>query len=317
MLTVLTSCTETSYVPNAPEVFYVYDEANVLSTDTEEYIIAQNDALFALSGAQVVVACVQTTNLIDTQTYAEEMFNSWGIGSAEKNNGVLLLLTIEEDDYWCMVGKGLEEILSTGYIKLTLNQSLEPDFAVGNYDAGVRATFDALISQLEAAYSIDLDSWNGASGGYTSLSETRAQETPPPEEEYESDALIICWAIMLVLVILIVIHFSSRGGGPGGPGGPRHRRRIRPVPPPMMHTRPRGTYMPPVTRPGGSPRPGGSFGGSRPGGSRPGGSFGGSSRPGGSFGGSRPGGSFGGSRPSGGGRSGGGGFTRGGGAGRR
>lgn len=285
-------------IPSAPDVFYVLDEAGVLESDTEDYIVSRNDALFALTGAQIVVVCVHTTGTVSTEDYARQLFNSWGIGSAEKDNGVLLLLTIGEQDYWCLQGKGLENALPSGTIKLMLNQQLEPDFAVGLYDSGVRAIFDTLIAHMESLYSVSLDSWDGTEGEYTPASaapDDPYEETP---ESRENSLSIIAWAIMIVIVILLLTSF----GGGGRPPRRRYRRRTIYS---MPHARPHsyGTHMPPPSRPGGS------FGG----GSRPGGSFGGGSRPGGSFGGgSRPGGSLGGGS-----RSGGGGMSRGGGAGRR
>ena len=36
------------------------------------------------------------------EQYAYDMANAWGIGSAEKNNGVLLLLSVGDDDYQCI-----------------------------------------------------------------------------------------------------------------------------------------------------------------------------------------------------------------------
>lgn len=288
-------------IPDASALFYVYDDAGVLDSDMENYIVAQNDALFALTGAQVVVACVKTTGNLDTGEYTRQMFNSWGIGSAEKNNGVLLLLTIGEQDYWCLQGKGLEDALPSGTIKLMLNQQLEPDFAAGQYDDGVRKMFDTLTAHLESYYSVSLDSWDGRDSEYTALSEVTPEERTE-EPRRENNPNILAWAIIIVIVILLIISFTGNSGG-----GPRRRRRRTIYTTPAARPRSYGTRMPPVRRPPGGTRPGGSFGGSRP----IGGSFGGSRPNGGSFGGSRGGGSFGGSR------GGGGGFSRGGGAGRR
>ena len=277
-------------VPQADTLFYVLDEANVLDAATEEHIVAVNDSLCAQQGAQVVVVCVQTTGLASTDEYAHALFNQWQIGDADKNNGVLILLTIGEEDYWTQQGKGLEDTLSSGTIKMMQNQYLEPDFAAGDYDAGVRKMFDAVIAHLESLYSVTVN------GGGTA-------ETEPQEEEIlyreESNSAILGWAIIIVIVILLIISFSDNGGN--------HRRRRH-----VTHSAPRPrktTYHPYGTRmPGRTSHPtvhrpgsyGGTIGG-RTGSSRGGGFSGGSSR-----------GGF-----SGGGRSGGGGFSRGGGAGRR
>ncbi len=289
-------------IPDALSQFYVLDEPGVLDAATEEYIVSVNDSLCAQTGAQVVVVCVQTTGLASTDEYALELFNKWQIGDAKKNNGVLLLLTIGEMDYWMQQGKGLEDSLSSGVIKLMLDRYLEPDFAVGDYDAGVRKTFDAVVDHLETLYSVTVIPDSGTSEPLESGDEE--EETPYRES---SDISIIGWAIIIVIIILLVISFSSGGGG----GNHRRRRHVTHSSPRPRRTfypygtrMPRRTARPPIHRPGSY---GGTIGRSR-------GGFGGTIG-GGSFGGSFGGGSRGGF--GGGSRSGGGGFSRGGGAGRR
>ncbi len=289
LCTVLTGCDEnrTPDMPSPDVGSYCYDRADVLTTETENHIITQNDALFAMTGAQIVVACVDTTGSTGISDYAYSLFNSWGIGSAEENNGVLILLSIGEDDYWTLQGEGLEDTLPSGLIKTMQNTYLEPDFAAKDYDAGVRLYFDAVISHLETLYSVDLDTWNGAPGEYTQASgDASASDTNDG-----SSAIFIAIFIVIVIVVIILIAFS--GGGSSGGGTRRRHSPTVTIPRTVM----RGGYYPgprPTVRPPNRPS-GGSFGG-------------------GSFGSSRGGFSGGGSS---GGFRGGGGSSRGGGAGRR
>ena len=99
---------------------------------------------------------MKTTGNHDIKDYAYAVFNKWKIGSADKNNGVLILLSVEEDDYWVLQGKGLETLLPSGTLKLMLDDYLEPYFAKKQYDEGVRALFDALIKQYEQIYSVSI-----------------------------------------------------------------------------------------------------------------------------------------------------------------
>ena len=282
-------------VPDAGTQFYVLDEPGVLDEATEAYIVSVNDSLEAQTGAQVVVVCVQTTGLASTDEYAYELFNKWEIGDKKKNNGVLLLLTVGEGDYWMMPGRGLEDSLSAGMIKLMLDRYLEPDFAVGDYDAGVRKTFDAVVGHLETLYSVTVKPDSSVSEPAESSEDTTEEETPYRES---SNSAIIGWAIIIVIIILLFISYNSGGGN--------HRRRrhvTHSAPRPRKTVYPYGTRMPRRTQRPTVHRPGsygGTIGRSRSG---YGGSIGGGYRPGGSFGGSS--------------RSGGGGFSRGGGAGRR
>lgn len=294
LFTLFTGCKKQSAnVPDAPDGFYVLDEADVLSPETESYIRALNASLDAQCGAQLVVVCVNTTGTTDIADYAEALFNKWKIGDSKKNNGVLLLLSIGENDYWAVQGKGLEELLPSGTLKLTLDRSLEADFAAGQYEAGVRSVFDDLISQLARIYSVTLDVTEAdpSPSVTTAVTSAETNDDPPPQREKSSPGILV-WVIILVAVILIIAAVSGGGGGGGGYRRRRRRRYATIYPRPIV-TPPRPRQPP---RPG-TPRPGGFSGGSRPGG------FSGGSRPGGFSGGSRPGG--------------GGGFTRGGGAGRR
>ena len=134
--------------------FYVYDGADVLSESTESDIVSKNDILYNASGAQIVVVTVQSTGRMTTEEYAYELANSWGIGSASQNNGVLLLLSIGDEDYQCIQGSGLESLLPTSTLSRILSESLEPDFAVGDYDAGVQKTFTALYNEVCAIYGV-------------------------------------------------------------------------------------------------------------------------------------------------------------------
>ena len=100
------------------------------------------------TGAQIVVTVVQDTGGGSMEQYAYDMANAWGIGSAEKNNGVLLLLSVGDDDYQCIQGSGLETLLPTSTLSRILQEDLEPDFADKNYDAGVKKTFASLYDAV-------------------------------------------------------------------------------------------------------------------------------------------------------------------------
>ncbi len=229
----LTACGEDEKNPPLPapsDEFYVCDEADILKDSTKEYIIEKNENLHALAGAQVVVACLDSTGDSDIRSYAKELYSAWNIGSADENNGILILLSPEEQEYWCVQGTGLEDTLQNGIIKLMLNNYLEPDFAAGDYDAGVRKIFDALIGHLETIYSIP--------------SEAKPSDTDPSEElpSRESNANIIAWVIIAVIVILLIISFSGRSTARR-----HHKRSIYAVSPQSARLAARRTNISPPT----------------------------------------------------------------------
>ena len=86
-------------IPDAPDA-YVYDEAGVLSDSTEQYINLETAALDEACGGQIAVVAVEFTGAYSTADYAYELFNTWGIGDRNENNGLLLLLVTGAEDYY-------------------------------------------------------------------------------------------------------------------------------------------------------------------------------------------------------------------------
>ena len=273
-------------IPDAPDPFCAADFANVLNTDTEDYIIEQNGILENFCGAQIVVVTTDFLDGMDIEDYAYKLFNDWGIGDEDENNGVLLLLAIGEENYWCMQGKGLENVLTSGDIDDILYDNLEEDFADENYNAGVLKTFDVLYDTVYEYY------------GGTVSSDADADFSFDGGKIFGILVKIVIAVIVIVVILIIISSFSGGSGGGFGSSGPRRKRRPGGggnvfIPPSTGRRRnPMAGSRPPAPRRPSSGSSHSSFGNSRS-------SFGG------------------GSRPSSGSGHGGGGRSRGGGAGRR
>lgn len=305
---------------------YTYDEAGVLSDKTMEHIDAMNASLFAQTGAQIMVKTVNSTNGQDILEYAIDLGNQYGVGDAERNNGVVMVLALDnisasglQGDYGVVVGDGLTDYGNT--FSSLQYQYLEDDFAARNYDAGVKKTVDAFFDWFADYYNVSIreNYIPAVSRNYSTASGYHTETTGYVERSAGSIAGSFITLILVLFVIWMILdamrwsRYRRRYLQPGmgiptvwyrpvfwGHSWYRPRPPRRP-PPPRGGGRGPGGPRPPM---GGGPRP--PMGGGRPnpprGGSRPapprgGGSFGGSR---GSFGG---GGSFGGSgRPSGGSR---------------
>ena len=203
--------------PDRPENQYVLDEAGVLSEETEQEIISQNQTLFQEEGAQIVVVAVDFLDGEDIADYAYSLFNIWGIGSQERNNGLLLLLAIGEDNYYAMAGYGIEDYFDGAKLQDMLNEYLKPDFAARDYDAGVEKFFQAALSEMESYYANYTDE-------YTDM------EAPAYDEDYDSYepglgqrfgsffSSLRIWAAGVVVIVLVflLIAVILRGMGGGG-----------------------------------------------------------------------------------------------------
>lgn len=136
--------------------FYVLDNENVLSAETEKYIIDRNLNLVSnCKGAQVCVVVTDSTNGQDIEEYATELFNAWGIGSKTEDNGVLILFLTDDDKYWIMPGIGLERVLTERVLRQIIDDDCEPSFARKDYDSAAKATFIAINQVVCNYYSQD------------------------------------------------------------------------------------------------------------------------------------------------------------------
>ena len=295
--------------------FYYLDNANVLSEELEGEIFFANKLLYDACGAQIVVVTVNSTGRDAIDDYAYELFNSWGIGDAAKDNGFLLVLAIDDDDYYARTGSGLDRRFSASTIKEYYDDYLERDFAAKRYEEGVRKFYEAVFERIATTYGADVTTAEGIAayrdyiakseanngfGGYTGTRRKSAANVDYRGYQEDDDSGFGFGLVLALILIVVLVILVSKGR--------RARRRIGimppPPPPPMgigyrptrtvWHTGPTIRTAPPRSRPssGGFFGGGSSFGGG--GGSRS--SFGGSSRSSG-FG----GGSGGGGRSSGGG----------------
>ena len=140
-------------IPEPMDNFYVNDYAGVISDEERDKIIELNKEI-AESGAQIVVATVDFTDGMGSDRYATEMFNQWGIGDASKDNGVLILLVIGEDDYFISLGTGTEKFISSGDLGVMIAWHLEAYFAAGDYGSGAVDIAYAIGDKIKVQYSI-------------------------------------------------------------------------------------------------------------------------------------------------------------------
>ena len=91
---------------------YVNDFANVLSASDTHALDGQLRSLEQATSEEIAVVTVPTTGDDTIESYTNQLFHSWGIGQKGKNNGVMLLLAINDRHVRIEVGYGLEPVLT-------------------------------------------------------------------------------------------------------------------------------------------------------------------------------------------------------------
>lgn len=263
-----------SYAFSIPPVptrdIYVQDYASIMSKEIKEDMLRMSYILQEKTSAELVVVTVTSLENRSIEEYALEIFRQWGIGTATKNNGVLLLIAPHDRDMRIEVGYGLEGAINDGKAGAILDEMI-PYFQDGDYDKGISVAYSLLIHEIAREYDIDVNEI---------FSETSIiNPVSLPEPISLIDLLIVIGIFLfmimggisvlslilrrnLFLLILILLRDLSSGkyAGPTG-GGPYDRNR--------RNRYPRGPFG------------GGGFGGGSSGGGFRGGFGGGSSGGGG------------------------------------
>ena len=137
------------------------DDAGVLSDSTTSELETLNAQLSSsCDGAQIGVLTVDYTGSATTEDYATEAFNTWGIGSSSKNNGVLILLVMQspeyaDGDYYLTYGDGFRSTMLADQAS-TLVQTMEDDFAAKKYDAAVLTCATNVANTIAEVYGVTL-----------------------------------------------------------------------------------------------------------------------------------------------------------------
>lgn len=119
---------------------YVADPGNMVSPAVEQQV---NNALWNLrqqTGAEVVVAVVPSIGDIPIEDFSTELFEQWGIGKSDKDNGVLILIAPEQRRARIATGYGVEGVLPDISAKKIVERSIVANMRDNDLDAAVLAS---------------------------------------------------------------------------------------------------------------------------------------------------------------------------------
>lgn len=188
---------------NIPKpVDYVNDFAGVLSEDGKKELKSISRKLKEEGLAEYAILIVKNIDNADIKGYSQAVFDSWKIGESGKDNGLLLVLSIDDKKIFIQTGYGLEGILTDGEIGHIIDSTMLQDLKAKNYE-------NALIK-----------------GSYTLYKKLKTGATDTKtKKKKRHDVELFALLFLIVIFINIFFHAKSgyrgvyRGGGFGGFGG--------------------------------------------------------------------------------------------------
>lgn len=131
--------------------YFVSDFSGVLSPETKASIVQAGSGLAENEGPELMLVTVDFLDGMDIADYTADLGNSWRVGVEGKNNGIILLMAIGEQQCWATTGSGLEDTLTAGDISLLMRQAMQADFEAGDYDAAALNGYMAFVQKLGGA----------------------------------------------------------------------------------------------------------------------------------------------------------------------
>ncbi len=194
----------------------VVDDANVIPAATRAALEQKLADLESKSGIQLVVATVKSLEGQEIEPYANQLFRTWKLGEAKKNNGVLLLVAPNEHRVRIEVGYGLEGTLTDALSKVIITNAITPRFKAGDFGDGISRGVEDIITVLT-----------------TDASEWQQRPALRLDSQPASDAggmivlvLIVVFVFFLLVspgfrnvmlqILILMMSNNSRGGFSGG-----------------------------------------------------------------------------------------------------
>ncbi|MCB9251121.1 MAG: TPM domain-containing protein [Flavobacteriales bacterium] len=170
---------------------YINDYANLLSPDEENFLNYKLARYWDSTSTDIVVAIFQTINGEEPFDVGLKIYNTWGIGTAAKDNGVLILIVYENDDpakrkIWITTGKGAEGFLPDGAAGSIIREVMAPAFKEKMYGKGINDAVDQIIARSKGEYK-------------------NTEKVPSNKANI----------LVIILIVIILIYAMRNNSGPG------------------------------------------------------------------------------------------------------
>jgi uncharacterized protein len=173
--------------PSTPQL--VNDIAGVLSPEEKAALGNKLVAIDDSSSNQIAVVILPTLDGYPIEEYAIKLFRDWGIGNKKTNNGILLLIAINDRKVRIEVGYGLEGAIPDITANSIINNDIKPAFKAGAYYEGIDKATDDIAKAAVGEYKVVRKKKGKDTGG--SL-------------------------LLFVMIIFVIVAIVGRKGGNGG-----------------------------------------------------------------------------------------------------
>lgn len=195
-------CGTVDEIPQPTERFFVNDFADIITEEDENKIYSQGVALQDKTEAQAVVITVESLDGESIEEYALKIGRGWGVGTKEKDNGIVVLLSKEDREIYISVGYGLEGRLPDSKTGRMIDYYALPYLTEDEFSVGITSVYDAIVNEIYLEYGLE-----------PATNYTPADYLPDVEEGIASvGEVVISWIALIGFVAVYMLVFGRRGG---------------------------------------------------------------------------------------------------------
>lgn len=205
-------------VPSKPREFaYAYDyDGSVLSNSSMSVIANYGSALEDATGIQAIAVVVDFLDGQDPADYATDLINTWGIGQAGENNGVVVLLARGDRQIQIGTGRGIDRVMSGSKCGDLIDDNISY-FADEEFDEGMVSLYKDVCQYLARAKGKTLrlaSSQTDAGTGSSNYNAGNSDSSGSSSDEGGGLFEFLIGAIFVYIIISVVFNALApkRGG---------------------------------------------------------------------------------------------------------
>jgi len=135
---------------------YVSDFAGLLKPADKTTITKFAIELEKKTSSQIAVVTVQSTQPETIHGFSVRLFDQWKIGQSGEDNGVLILIAVNDRKAWITTGYGLEGAIPDVIAQKIVKERMIPYFKSGQYSQGIKEGSIAVISLIAKEYDVSI-----------------------------------------------------------------------------------------------------------------------------------------------------------------
>ena len=128
---------------------FVNDFAGILNAPQHDALEQRVRQLQQKTGAELSVVIVKSLEGGQIEDFTNKLFNRWGVGQKGKNNGVMVLVALDDHKIWIEVGYGLEAVIPDVLAARIVDEDLRPLFRQSRYADGLTRGVERIAGVIE------------------------------------------------------------------------------------------------------------------------------------------------------------------------